>query len=107
MKPGIHPEKYRIVIFKDMSNEDMFLGKSCTNTKDTMKWEDGNEYPLVKLDISSTSHPYYTGKMMLIDTAGRVDKFKKRFAKHNDMVKNAPAPSPAPKKESEPESPAE
>jgi large subunit ribosomal protein L31 len=85
MKQGIHPDNYRLVIFKDMSNDTMFLGKSCANTKDTMKWEDGNEYPLVKLDISSTSHPFYTGKMMLIDTAGRVDKFKKRFAKHAEM----------------------
>ena len=85
MKPGLHPDSYRVVVFKDMSNEHMFLGKSCTNTKDMIKWEDGNEYPLIKLDISNTSHPYYTGKMMLIDTAGRVDKFKKRFAKHNDL----------------------
>lgn len=82
MKKGIHPESYRVVVFKDMSNETMFLGKSCTATKDTVKWEDGNEYPLVKLDISNTSHPFYTGKMMLIDTAGRVDKFKKRYARH-------------------------
>lgn len=91
MKKGIHPENYRTVIFKDMSNEDVFLGKSCASTKDTMKWEDGNEYPLVKLDISNTSHPYYTGKMMLVDTAGRVDKFKKRFAKHKEMQHGAPA----------------
>ena len=82
MKKGIHPENYRTVVFKDMSNEYMFLGKSCAATKDSMKWEDGNEYPLIKLDISYTSHPFYTGKMMLVDTAGRVDKFNKRFAKH-------------------------
>ncbi len=82
MKSGIHPEGYRVVVFKDMSNEHMFLGKSCANTKDTVKYEDGNEYPLIKLDISNTSHPFYTGKMMLIDTAGRVDKFKKRYARH-------------------------
>jgi len=69
-------------VFKDMSNDDMFLGKSCANTKDTIQYEDGNRYPLVKLDISQSSHPFYTGKMMLVDTAGRVDKFKKRFAKH-------------------------
>ncbi len=84
MKKGIHPESYRTVVFKDMSNETMFLGKSCTNTKDTVKWEDGNEYPLVKLDISNTSHPFYTGKMMLVDTAGRVDKFNKRYARHTN-----------------------
>lgn len=87
MKSGIHPESYRIVVFKDMSNEHMFLGKSCTNTKDTVKWEDGNEYPLIKLDITNTSHPFYTGKMMLIDTAGRVDKFKKRYARHSGESK--------------------
>ena len=96
MKKGIHPVNYRTVIFKDMSNDDMFLGKSCANTKDSMKWEDGNEYPLVKLDISSTSHPFYTGKMMLIDTAGRVDKFKKRFAKHAEMKSAAPVAPAAP-----------
>ncbi|MBK9419855.1 MAG: type B 50S ribosomal protein L31 [Flavobacteriales bacterium] len=91
MKAGIHPENYRIVIFKDMSNDTMFLGKSCAITKDSMKWEDGKDYPLVKLDISNTSHPFYTGKMMLIDTAGRVDKFKKRFAKHTGIKTAAPA----------------
>lgn len=91
MKKGIHPENYRTVIFKDMSNDHMFLGKSCANTKDTATWEDGNEYPLVKLDISNTSHPFYTGKMMLIDTAGRVDKFKKRFAKHAELKNSASA----------------
>ena len=90
MKTGIHPDSYRVVVFKDMSNEHMFLGKSCTATKDTIKWEDGTEYPLVKLDISNTSHPYYTGKMMLIDTAGRVDKFKKRYARHTG-ASDAPA----------------
>lgn len=79
MKKDIHPSNYRSVVFKDMSNEYMFLGKSCANTKDTVKWEDGNEYPLIKLDISHTSHPFYTGKMMLIDTAGRVDKFAQRY----------------------------
>ncbi|MBK6343015.1 MAG: type B 50S ribosomal protein L31 [Flavobacteriales bacterium] len=84
MKKGIHPENYRTVVFKDMSNEYMFLGKSCAATKDSMKWEDGNEYPLIKLDISYTSHPFYTGKMMLVDTAGRVDKFNKRFARHTE-----------------------
>ena len=84
MKKDIHPTNYRPVVFKDMSNEFMFLGKSCANTKDSVQWQDGNQYPLVKLDISYTSHPFYTGKMMLVDTAGRVDKFKKRFAKHQE-----------------------
>ena len=82
MKAGIHPENYRLVIFKDMSNDYTFLSKSCAATTDTMKWEDGNEYPLVKLEISHKSHPFYTGKQTLIDTAGRVDKFKTRYQKH-------------------------
>jgi len=79
MKTNTHPENYRIVIFKDMSNEYMFLGKSCAETRESLKWEDGNEYPLVKLDISHKSHPFYTGKQVLVDTAGRVDKFKQRY----------------------------
>ena len=81
MRPGIHPEKYRFVIFKDMSNGHQFLSKSTTATKETEKWEDGNEYPLIKLEISNMSHPFYTGKNMLVDTAGRIDKFNKRYAK--------------------------
>lgn len=83
MKQGIHPENYRLVVFKDMSNDYMFITKSCANTKDTITHE-GQEYPLVKIDISHTSHPFYTGKMMLVDTAGRVDKFKKRYARHTE-----------------------
>lgn len=81
MKKGIHPENYRFVVFKDMSNDDTFLSRSTVATKDTIVWEDGKEYPLVKLEISNTSHPYFTGKMKLIDTAGRIDKFKKKYAK--------------------------
>lgn len=81
MKNGIHPENYRLVVFKDMSNEYAFLGKSTINTKETVQWEDGNEYPLVKLEITSQSHPFFTGKMQLVDTAGRIDKFKSRYAK--------------------------
>jgi large subunit ribosomal protein L31 len=81
MKQGIHPTSYRLVIFKDMSNGTSFLGKSTTASKEMQKWEDGNEYPLVKLEISNTSHPFYTGKNMLVDTAGRIDKFKKRYEK--------------------------
>lgn len=83
MKKGIHPEEYRLVVFKDMSNDYAFLCKSAATSKETIKWEDGNEYPLVKLEISHTSHPFYTGKMKLVDTAGRVDKFKKRYERHN------------------------
>jgi large subunit ribosomal protein L31 len=81
MKKGIHPENYRFVVFKDMSNDYTFLTRSTSETKDTITWEDGNEYPLVKLDISNTSHPFYTGKMKLVDTAGRIDKFRNRYQK--------------------------
>jgi large subunit ribosomal protein L31 len=70
-----------MVVFKDMSNEYAFLGKSTTNAKETIKWEDGNEYPVIKLEITHTSHPFFTGKMQLVDTAGRIDKFKTRYAK--------------------------
>ena len=82
MKKDIHPTDYRFVVFKDMSNEYAFLSKSTVQTKETIKWEDGNEYPLIKLEISHTSHPFYTGKMQLVDTAGRVDKFRNRYKKH-------------------------
>ena len=81
MKQGIHPESYRFVVFKDMSNGTSFLGKSSAQTKETILFEDGNEYPVIKLEISNTSHPFYTGKNMLGDTAGRIDKFNKRYAK--------------------------
>lgn len=81
MRKDIHPENYRFVIFKDMTNETSFLSKSTANSSETATWEDGNEYPLIKLDISSSSHPFYTGKKMMVDTAGRIDKFKKRYAK--------------------------
>ncbi len=80
MKKNTHPESYRLVVFKDMSNEQTFITKSTANTKDTIEI-DGETYPLVKLEISSSSHPFFTGKMKLVDTAGRVDKFKKRYEK--------------------------
>ncbi len=78
MKKGIHPDNYRPVVFKDMSNGDMFLTQSTVATKDTIEFE-GETYPLVKLEISSSSHPFYTGKNKLVDTAGRVDKFMNRY----------------------------
>jgi large subunit ribosomal protein L31 len=81
MKQGIHPEKYRFVVFKDMSNGEAFLSRSTANSRETILWEDGKEYPVVKLEISNTSHPFFTGKNMLVDTAGRIDKFKKKYAK--------------------------
>lgn len=83
MKKGIHPENYRLVAFKDMSNETVFVTKSSAPSKETIKLEDGNEYPLIKLEISNTSHPFYTGKMKLVDTAGRVDKFMNRYKNYN------------------------
>ena len=81
MKKGLHPASYRFVVFKDMSNNTTFLSKSSAQSRETIKWDDGNEYPLIKLEISNTSHPFFTGKNVLVDTAGRIDKFKKRYEK--------------------------
>jgi large subunit ribosomal protein L31 len=83
MKKDIHPKTYRLVAFKDMSNEYTFLTRSTAPSKETIKIE-GVEYPLIKLEISNTSHPFYTGKMKLVDTAGRVDKFMNRYKDHFD-----------------------
>ena len=80
MKQGTHPENYRLVAFKDMSNDDVFLTKSTAKTKETIE-VDGTEYPLIKLEISRTSHPYYTGQTKLVDSAGRIDKFKNKYSK--------------------------
>ena len=80
MKKNIHPDNYRVVAFKDMSNEDVFLTKSTADTSEKLE-VDGVEYPLIKMEISRTSHPYYTGKSKLVDTAGRIDKFKTKYAK--------------------------
>lgn len=82
MKEAIHPKNYRTVVFKDMSNGHTFLSRSTAETKETILFEeDGKEYPVIKLEISNTSHPFYTGKNVLVDTAGRIDKFKKRYEK--------------------------
>jgi len=81
MKKNIHPDNYRLVVFKDFSCDESFLTRSCAPTRDTVVWEDGKEYPLIKLEISSRSHPFFTGKMKFVDTAGRIDKFNKRFSK--------------------------
>ena len=89
MKKGLHPENYRLVAFKDMSNNDVFITKSAVETKDSIK-VDGVDYPLVKLEISRTSHPYYTGKTKLVDTAGRIDKFKNRYASLSLKNKKSP-----------------
>lgn len=91
MKKDLHPKGYRMVVFKDMSNGTTFLSKSTAVTSETIVFEeDGKEYPVIKLEISNTSHPFYTGKNVLVDTAGRIDKFNKRFGK-----KAAPAVAPA------------
>ena len=82
MKKEIHPNNYRPVVFKDMSNEEIFISRSTINAKETIEI-DGITYPLVKLEITSTSHPFYTGKQKLVDTAGRVDKFMSRYGDRN------------------------
>ena len=80
MKADIHPN-YKEVVFQDLSSDFAFLTRSTLSSKDTVKWADGNEYPLIKVDITSASHPFYTGKQKFIDTGGRVDRFRKRYAK--------------------------
>jgi large subunit ribosomal protein L31 len=89
MRKDIHPKEYRLVVFKDISNDFSFLTRSTVNTKETVKWEDGNEYPLVKLEISNTSHPFYTGKIKLVDTTGRVDKFRQKMEKSAQLKSQA------------------
>lgn len=81
MKKGTHPENYRYVVFKDMSNDTTFLTKSTAHSSETITWEDGKEYPVIKVEISNTSHPFYTGKSVFVDTAGRIDKFKKKYGR--------------------------
>lgn len=88
MKKEAHPKNYRLVVFKDMSNGNTFISKSTVDTKDTIKMDDGNEYPLVKLEISDTSHPFYTGKRTLVDSTGRVDKFMNKYKKHYESRKS-------------------
>lgn len=80
MKADIHPD-YREVVFQDLASDFAFLTRSTVKSKETIKWEDGNEYPLVKVEVSSASHPFYTGKHKLMDTGGRVDRFKRRYQK--------------------------
>ncbi|TVR80885.1 MAG: type B 50S ribosomal protein L31 [Chitinophagaceae bacterium] len=81
MRKEIHPENYRLVVFKDISCGEAFLSRSTAPSRETVTWEDGNEYPLIKLDISNKSHPFYTGKMKFVDTAGRIEKFQKKYSK--------------------------
>jgi len=82
MRKGIHPDNYRLVVFKDMSNGETFITRSTAPARETIKMEDDVEYPLIKVEISNTSHPFYTGKMKLVDTAGRVDKYMNKYKKH-------------------------
>ena len=79
MKKKTHPKEYRYVVFQDVSCDYKFLTKSTIDTKETIKWEDGKEYPLYKLDISNKSHPYFTGEQNLVDTAGRIEKYLKKY----------------------------
>ena len=81
MKKDIHPKSYRFVVFKDMSNGHTFLSRSTAASKETIQFEDGKEYPLIKVEISNMSHPFYTGKNIMVDTAGRIDKFRRKYAK--------------------------
>lgn len=81
MKKDIHPASYRLVVIKDISCGESFLTRSTINSRENIVWEDGNSYPLVKVEISAASHPFFTGKMSFIDTAGRIEKFNKKFAK--------------------------
>tara|TARA_B100001013_G_C24442753_1_gene376401 strand:+ start:375 stop:644 length:270 start_codon:yes stop_codon:yes gene_type:complete len=89
MKKDIHPKEYRYVVFQDVSCNYSFLTKSSIQTKDKIKWEDGKEYPLFKLDISSKSHPYFTGQQNLVDTAGRIEKFNKKYNINNKDSKKS------------------
>ena len=84
MKKDIHPTNYRYVVFQDVSCDYSFLTQSTIETKDTIKWEDGKEYPLYKLDISNKSHPYFTGQQNLVDTAGRIEKYLKKYNMKSD-----------------------
>ena len=82
MKADIHPD-YREVVFQDLSSDFAFLTRSTASSKETIKWEDGNEYPLIKVEVSSASHPFYTGKQKLVDSAGRIERFKQKYAQYN------------------------
>ncbi|MSR66506.1 MAG: type B 50S ribosomal protein L31 [Pedosphaera sp.] len=81
MKTDLHPKEYRLVVFKDVINGEMFLSRSCAHSKESVVWEDGKQYPLYLMGISSATHPFYTGKQTFVDTAGRVDKYQQRLAK--------------------------
>lgn len=95
MKPDIHPE-YRPVVFRDTSSDLTFLTRSTIETSETIEWEDGNTYPYAKVDISSASHPFYTGKQILVDSGGRVERFRRRYARAGMSVEPTPEREQAP-----------
>jgi large subunit ribosomal protein L31 len=104
MKKGIHPDNYRPVVFRDASTDFMFLTRSTVKTDKTVVWEDGNTYPVVTVDVTSASHPFYTGEQRIVDTAGQVDRFMRRLQtaqskQANAAARRAPA-AEAPKKRS-------
>ena len=88
MKEGIHPN-YREVVFRDEAANFSFLSRSTIDTKETIVWEDGNEYPLIKVEVSSKSHPFYTGKAQFVDTAGRIDKFRQKYGNFKKQAEPA------------------
>jgi large subunit ribosomal protein L31 len=104
MKKEIHPDDYRLVVFQDVSCDYSFLTRSTVKTSDTIKWEDGEEYPLYKLEISDKSHPFFTGKQNLVDSAGRIEKFNRKYKLLADedvetAVEQAPSSEETPDKE--------
>jgi len=103
MKKDIHPKNYRLVVFQDLNDGTKILTRSTVASEDTVKWEDGNEYPLIKVHISSSSHPFYTGQEKLVDIEGRVDKFKARrdAAKKAKEAKAKKAAKPVKEEETE------
>jgi large subunit ribosomal protein L31 len=90
VKQGIHPE-YREVVFVDTSSDFQFITRSTAQTDETIEWEDGNTYPMVRVEISSASHPFYTGKQILVDSGGRIERFRKRYGSTGDTASKAPA----------------
>ena len=102
MKKEIHPDDYRLVVFQDISCDYTFITRSTVKTSDTIKWEDGKEYPLYKLEISDRSHPYFTGKQNLVDSAGRIEKFNRKY-----KISTEQATEPADKTQVSGEAPAD
>ena len=91
MKKDLHPDNYRLVVFQDKSADFRFLTRSCAQSTETIQWEDGNEYPLVTVELSSASHPFFTGQMKIVDTAGRVERFERRYGRRRGSEQNSDA----------------